>query len=292
MLARMPRQIAKNKDITGGLPRVAELFEARTPKDGAKIARIDGIVELGKVLKGNRQLIIKDIENDQKEEHLIPANKHLTVGKGDRVKKGQKLTEGSIDPQELLEVCGPQELQQYLVNEVQLVYRAQGVEINDRHIEIIVKQMLQKVKITESGNSQFLPGEQIDKHVFLEENSKVTSKGGKPAEAVPILMGITKASLETESFISAASFQDTTRILTDAATLGKVDNLRGFKENVITGHLIPAGTGTPFIQEMELRKLGTEVAAETEFKQPAAEVHTKEQQQKIETAREMLKIDE
>ena len=279
LLARMPRQMAKNKDITGGLPRVAELFEARIPKDAAKIARIDGIVELGRgVTKGNRLLIIRDLENNQTEEHLIPPSKHLTVGRGDKVKKGQKLTEGSIDPQELLEVCGPQELQQYLVNEVQLVYRAQGVEINDRHIEIIVKQMLQKVKITESGNTQFLPGEQIDRHVFIEENNRVTVKGGLPAEAIPILMGITKASLETESFISAASFQDTTRILTDAATLGKIDNLKGFKENVITGHLIPAGTGTPSIQLLELRKLGTEIVQEAEFRQPQEEVHTKEQQ--------------
>ena len=151
--------------------------------------------------------------------------------------------------------------------------------------------MLQKVKITESGNTQFLPGEQIDRHVFIEENNKVTAKGGLPAEAIPILMGITKASLETESFISAASFQDTTRILTDAATLGKIDNLKGFKENVITGHLIPAGTGTPEIQLLELKKLGTEVTQETEFRQPQEEVHTKEQQEKIETAREMLKVD-
>lgn len=291
VLARMPRQMARNKDITGGLPRVAELFEARTPKDAAKIARIDGIVELVKVVKGNRQLIIRDLENNQTEEHIIPPNKHLTVGKGDKVKKGQKLTEGSVDPQELLEVCGPQELQQYLTNEVQLVYRAQGVEINDRHIEIIVRQMLQKVRITDPGNTQFLPGEQIDKHEFKEENDKVISKGGAPAQAVPVLMGITKASLETDSFISAASFQDTTRILTDAATLGKIDNLRGFKENVITGHLIPAGTGTPEIQELEVKKLGTEIVPE-DFKQPVPEAHTKEQQQKIETAREMLKIED
>ncbi len=289
VLARMPRQMARNKDITGGLPRVSELFEARIPKDSAKIARIDGIVELGVVVKGNRQLIIRDLENDQTEEHMIPPNKHLTVSKGDRVKKGQKLTEGAVDPQELLDVCGPQELQHYLANEVQLVYRAQGVEINDRHIEIIIKQMLQKVRITEPGNSQFLPGEQIDKHIFIDENIAVAAKGGKPAQAVPVLMGITKASLETDSFISAASFQDTTRILTDAATLGKIDNLRGFKENVITGHLIPAGTGTPHIQEMELKKLGAEIVPE-DFKQGAEEVHTKETQQKIETARKMLQI--
>jgi DNA-directed RNA polymerase subunit beta' len=185
VLARMPRQTAKNKDITGGLPRVAELFEARTPKDIAEIARIDGKVELGKMVRGRRQLIIRDVENNQTEEHLVPANKHLSVGKGDIVHKGQKLTEGSIVPQELLEICGPQELQEYLVNEVQLVYRAQGVEINDKHIEVIVRQMLQKVRITDPGSTEFLTGEQIDKFRFLEHNASVGAKGGKPAEAEP-----------------------------------------------------------------------------------------------------------
>ena len=228
VLARVPRQIAKNKDITGGLPRVAELFEARTPKEVAEIARIEGIVELGKMARGKRQLIIRDPETGITEEHNnIPATKHLTVGKGDYVRKGQKLTEGSIVPQALLEVCGPQELQRYLVNEIQLVYRAQGVEINDKHIEIIIRQMMQKVRISDQGDTIFLTGEQIDKLDFSKENERVAAKGGQPAEAEPVLLGITKASLETESFISAASFQDTTRILTDAATLGKVDALRG-----------------------------------------------------------------
>ncbi len=294
VLARMPRQTAKNKDITGGLPRVAELFEARTPKDTSKIARIDGIVEFGESAKGgNRRIKIRDLENNQVEEHLIPVNKHLTVGKGDRVHKGQKLTEGSIDPQELLEVCGPQELQEYLVNEIQLVYKAQGVEINDKHIEIIVRQMLQKVKITDPGGTQFLPGEQVDKQLFIEENLAVGSKGGKPAEATPVLMGITKAALETDSFISAASFQDTTRILTDAATLGKIDYLRGFKENVITGHLIPAGTGDSELQALIVKKHGEEVVPEEfeDVKEKVVTVQTPEQKGKIDAARQMLAVD-
>ena len=262
VLARLPRQTAKNKDITGGLPRVAELFEARIPKDSAEIARIDGVIELGKMSRGKRQLIIRDPENDQIEEHLVPANKHLSVSKGDSVKKGQKLTEGSVVPQELLDICGPQVLQEYLVNEVQMVYRAQGVEINDKHIEVIVRQMLQKVRITDAGDTKYLPGEQVDKQGFLQENQKIVEKGGKPAEAEPVLLGITKASLETESFISSASFQDTTRILTDAATLGKVDYLHGFKENVITGHLIPAGTGAEDMQALKVKKLGVEIEPE------------------------------
>ncbi len=190
---------------------------------------------------------------------MIPLSKHLIVYKGDVVKKGQQLTEGPVVPHEVLEVCGPQDLQEYLVNEVQEVYRLQGVEINDKHIEIIVRQMLRKVKILEPGDTSFLWGEQIDRLVFEEENRQVEAKGGKPAEASPVLLGITKASLETESFISAASFQDTTRVLTDAATLGKIDKLRGFKENVIMGHLIPAGTGFRTHRLIRLVELGEQV---------------------------------
>ncbi|UDQ99514.1 DNA-directed RNA polymerase subunit beta' [Lentisphaerota bacterium WC36G] len=265
-LARVPRSTAKNKDITGGLPRIAELFEARMPKEIAEIARIDGIVTLGKISKGRRQLIITDPETGVVEEHNnIPTNKHLIVGKGDFVKKGQKLTEGAVVPQMLLDICGPQELQKYLVNEIQLVYRAQGVEINDKHIEIIIRQMMQKVLITEQGSSQYLVGEQVDRVAFLRENQRIVATGGQPAAAEPVLLGITKASLETESFISAASFQDTTRILTEAATLGKVDTLRGFKENVITGHLIPAGTGIEPMQAIQLVKLGEEIVDEVDI---------------------------
>src|SRR4249919_2857158 len=261
LLAKTPRKIAKTKDITGGLPRVAELFEARRPKDAAEIAKIDGIVELGGTVRGKRSLILKDPDTGAEEEHLISLTKHIIVFKGDFVKKGQQLTEGPVVPHEILEVCGPQDLQEHLVNEVQEVYRLQGVEINDKHIEIIVRQMLRKVKITDPGDTSLLWGDQVDKLDFEEENKKVVEKGGKPAEAVPVLLGITKASLETDSFISAASFQDTTRVLTEAATLGKIDRLRGFKENVIMGHLIPAGTGFPEHRQLKLVEKGEPVGA-------------------------------
>ena len=260
VVARVPRSSAKNKDITGGLPRIAELFEARQPKDVAEIARIDGYIEEDKTTKSKRMLKIRDPESGHVEEHAnIPANKHFNVSKGDYVRKGQKLTEGSIVPQALLKVCGAAELQSYLVNEIQLVYRAQGVEINDKHVEIIIRQMMQKVRITESGATDMLPGEQLDRVEFDRINRETIDRGGKPAEAESILLGITKAALETESFISAASFQDTTRILTEAATIGRVDNLNGFKENVITGHLIPAGTGTEVMQSIRLKYKGTEI---------------------------------
>ena len=263
MVARVPRSSSKNKDITGGLPRIAELFEARVPKDIAEIARIDGIVEVDKVTRNKRHLVIRDKESGMIDEHTnIPSHKHLTVSRGDMVRKGQKLTEGSVVPQVLLEVCGPHELQRYLVDEIQLVYRAQGVEINDKHVEIIIRQMMQKVKITEPGDTEYLLGEQIDRSEFEAANRETLSRGGQPASAEPVLLGITKASLETESFISAASFQDTTRILTEAATLGKVDKLAGFKENVITGHLIPAGTGTEKLQSLRLKYLGAELPKE------------------------------
>ncbi|MGB8340403.1 MAG: DNA-directed RNA polymerase subunit beta', partial [Chthoniobacterales bacterium] len=261
LLAKTPRKVAKTKDITGGLPRVAELFEARRPKDAAEIAKIDGIVEIGGTVRGKRKLILKDTETGSEEEHLIPLTKHIIAFKGDFVKKGQQLTEGPVVPHEILEVCGPQDLQEHLVNEVQEVYRLQGVEINDKHIEIIVRQMLRKVKITDPGDTSLLWGDQIDKLDFERENAAVVKQGGKPAEATPVLLGITKASLETDSFISAASFQDTTRVLTEAATLGKIDKLRGFKENVIMGHLIPAGTGFPAVREIKLVELGEQVGA-------------------------------
>ena len=261
LMAKTPRKTSKTKDITGGLPRVAELFEARRPKDAAEIAKIDGTVEMGGTVRGKRRLILKDPETGAEEEHLISLTKHIIVFKGDFVKKGQQLTEGPIVPHEILEVCGPQELQEHLVNEVQEVYRLQGVEINDKHIEIIVRQMLRKVKITDPGDTSLLWGDQVDKLDFENENKQVVDKGGKPAEAVPVLLGITKASLETDSFISAASFQDTTRVLTEAATLGKVDRLRGFKENVIMGHLIPAGTGFPAHREVRLVEKGEPIGA-------------------------------
>ena len=277
MLAKTPRKVVRTKDITGGLPRVAELFEARRPKDAAEIARIDGVVEFGGTVRGRRKLIVKDPVTGDEEEHLIPMGKHIVVFRGDHVRKGQQLTEGPVVPQEVLEVCGPQELQEYLVNEVQTVYRLQGVEINDKHIEIIVRQMLRKVRITDPGDTDFLWGEQIEKQMFLDVNQKAMAEGKRPAEASPVLLGITKASLETESFISAASFQDTTRVLTDAATLGRVDYLRGFKENVIMGHLIPAGTGFGLYKNIRLVPLAEPISAEELLGDRFAEQKTPEE---------------
>jgi DNA-directed RNA polymerase subunit beta' len=262
MLAKTPRKVVRTKDITGGLPRVAELFEARRPKEAAEIAKIDGVVEFAGSARGKRRLIVRDEITGDEEEHLIPMGKHVVVFQGDRVSKGQQMTEGPVVPQEVLEVCGPQELQQYLVNEVQEVYRLQGVEINDKHVEVIVRQMLRKVRITDPGDTDFLWGEQVEKYRFQEENQKAMEEGKRPAEASPVLLGITKAALETESFISAASFQDTTRVLTDAATLGRVDYLRGFKENVIMGHLIPAGTGFHMYRNIKLVPLAEPISAE------------------------------
>jgi DNA-directed RNA polymerase subunit beta' len=255
LMAKTPRKISKTKDITGGLPRVAELFEARRPKDAAEISKIDGIVDFGASVRGKRCILIKDVKTQLEEEHLIAIGKHVIVFKGDFVKKGQQLTEGPMDPHEILDICGPQELQEHLVNEVQEVYRLQGVTINDKHVETIVRQMLRKVRITEPGDTEFLWGEQIDRLQFEGENERVDKMGGKPAEASPVLLGITKASLETESFLSAASFQDTTRVLTEAATRARVDYLRGFKENVIMGHIIPAGTGFDYHRNVQLKHL-------------------------------------
>ncbi|NCC49711.1 MAG: DNA-directed RNA polymerase subunit beta' [Spartobacteria bacterium] len=262
MLAKTPRKVARTKDITGGLPRVAELFEARRPKEAAEIAKIDGVVEFGGTSRGKRRLLVRDTITGDEEEHLIPMGKHVVVFQDDHVRKGQQLTEGPVVPQEVLEVCGPQELQEYLVNEVQEVYRLQGVEINDKHVEVIVRQMLRKVRITDPGDTDFLWGEQIEKYRFQDENQKAMLEGKRPAEASPVLLGITKAALETESFISAASFQDTTRILTDAATLGRIDHLRGFKENVIMGHLIPAGSGFHMYRNIKLVPLAEPITVE------------------------------
>jgi DNA-directed RNA polymerase subunit beta' len=252
LLAKTPRQASKTKDITGGLPRVAELFEARRPKDAAEMARIDGVVNFEGSIRGKRRLLVKNEETAQEEEHLIPHSKHIIVQPGDVVHKGQHLTDGAADPHEILEILGPAALYDFLISQVQEVYRLQGVTINDKHIEIIIRQMLRKVRITDPGDSEWFWGEQVDRGSFLRENQRLDEAGGKPAEAEPILLGITKASLETESFISAASFQETTRVLTDASTLGKVDLLKGFKENVIMGHLIPAGTGLPKYKNLRI----------------------------------------
>jgi len=243
-LAKTPRKVARTKDITGGLPRVAELFEARKPKDSCVIAKIDGEISFGSNVRGKKKVVITDSSTGEQVDHLVPMGKHVVVTDGDQVKRGDQITEGPVSPEDLLEACGAQELQEHLVNEVQSVYRVQGVEINDKHIEVIVRQMLRKVKITDPGDAdQYLWGDQVDRSTFKRVNAEIIANGGKPAEGEPVLLGITKASLETDSFISAASFQDTTRVLTEAATLGKVDYLTGFKENVIMGHLIPAGSG-------------------------------------------------
>ena len=242
VLARIPRESTKTRDITGGLPRVAELFEARKPKDYAVISEIDGRVEFGRDYKTSRRIIVRPEEGDPVE-YRIPKGKHISVQEGDWVQKGDLLMDGNPVPHDILEVLGVEALAEYLVNEVQSVYRLQGVVINDKHIEVIVRQMLQKVEITDPGDTTFLTGEQADREEFEEVNAKVMAENGRPAAAKPVLQGITKASLHTRSFISAASFQETTRVLTEAAVNGKTDYLVGLKENVIVGRLIPAGTG-------------------------------------------------
>ena len=258
ILVKIPRETTKTKDITGGLPRVAELFEARKPKEQAIISEIDGTVEFGGFVKGMRRILVKDGMGNEKE-YLIPKGKHVNVHEGDWVTAGEPLMDGPVDPHDILNVLGPKELQKYLVDEVQQVYRLQGVSINDKHIEVIVRQMLRKVRIEDSGDTAFLIGEQVDRFAFAKENEAVIARGGKPATARPILLGITKASLTTDSFISAASFQETTRVLTEAAITGAVDDLVGLKENVIMGRLIPAGTGM-----IEYRNTFVEVPSESE----------------------------
>jgi DNA-directed RNA polymerase subunit beta' len=243
VMVKIPRERAKTRDITGGLPRVAELFEARRPKEPAVISEIDGVVRYGGLVRGNRELIVT-ASDDEEKKYLVPYGKHLRVHEGDHVEAGDRLSEGAVNPHDILSVQGVYKVQEYLVNEIQDVYRLQAVEINDKHIEVIARQMLQKVKIIDPGDTNFLEGEEVDKIRFNKENDKVLNEGGDPATCQPILLGITRASLRTDSFISAASFQETTRVLTEAAVQGKVDYLRGLKENVIIGRLIPAGTGS------------------------------------------------
>ena len=270
LIAKTPRQASKTMDITGGLPRVAELFEARRPKDATKMAKIDGIVSFGTSVRGKKRLVVTDEETGNHEDHLVAHGKHILVQVGDYVRKGQHLTEGSADPHEILDILGPTALQEYLLTEIQKVYRMQGVTINDKHIEIIISQMLRKVRITDPGDTDFFWGEQIERKSFMIENDRIIDAGGKPAEGEPILLGITKASIETESFISAASFQETTRVLTDASTLGKIDNLTGFKENVIMGHLIPAGTGLPLYRNLRIDTFGNEFVSGEETGEEAS----------------------
>ena len=243
VIARLPKETSKTKDITGGLPRVAELFEARKAKDSAIIAENDGKVVFGKEVRGKQRVSIES-EKGESSTYLIPKGKHINFNQGEKIKKGEYLLDGQPLPHDILRILGIEELTEYFVNQVQEVYRLQGVIINDKHIEVILRQMLKKVEIKESGDSSFLPGEIIDRNVLDEKNEKLKEEGKKMAIGERVLMGITKASLQTESFISAASFQETTRVLTDAAIRGKVDKLNGLKENVIVGRLVPAGTGS------------------------------------------------
>ncbi|MDR1818432.1 MAG: DNA-directed RNA polymerase subunit beta' [Puniceicoccales bacterium] len=277
LLAKTPRQAARTQDITGGLPRIAELFEARRPKEAAEMSRLEGIVSFGGTVRSKKKLIVTNDEG-QHVEHLIPHSKHIIVHEGDRVRKGQLLTEGAPDPHEILEIQGATALQDYLITEIQKVYRTQSVTINDKHIEIIIARMLRKVRINDPGDTEFFWGEQVDRHAIAAKNAEIEEQGGAPATVEPILLGITKASLETESFISAASFQETTRVLTDASTLARKDALRGFKENVIMGHLIPAGTGLPKYRRLTVQTgaLASGVAADPSDEKPAKPKKKKE----------------
>ncbi|MDD5225389.1 MAG: DNA-directed RNA polymerase subunit beta' [bacterium] len=257
IIAKISRETTKTKDITGGLPRVAELFEARRPKEYAVISEIDGKVEFGKDVKGKRRLTVLP-EYGESRDYLIPKGKHVSVHSGDLVKAGEALMDGSPNPHDILRVLGEKELARYLVDEIQEVYRLQGVKINDKHIEVIVRQMLKRVKISEVGDTDFLVGEQVEKRRFDEENRRVANSGGKPAVAEPLLLGVTKASLSNESFIAAASFQETVKVLTEACINGKVDRLRGLKENVIMGRLVPAGTGFRKYQTIRMQVVDEE----------------------------------
>jgi DNA-directed RNA polymerase subunit beta' len=260
-VTKIPRQAYKTRDITGGLPRIAELFEARRPKDPATISEVDGIVKFGEIKRGKREIYVypeglgveKGAEEVEPQLYEVPAGKHLRVHEGDRVRAGDRLTEGPVNPHDILLIKGPRAVQEYLLNEVQEVYRLQGVRISDKHIGVIVRQMLQKVRVTEPGDTDFLEGETVDRLTFRDENERIVKRKGEPAQAEPVLLGITKASLTTQSFISAASFQETTRVLTDAAIRGAKDDLLGLKENIIIGHLIPAGSGIYRYAEIDIQ---------------------------------------
>jgi DNA-directed RNA polymerase subunit beta' len=262
-LVKIPRETTKTKDITGGLPRVVELFEARSPKEPAIITEIDGVVRLGDVHKGMRKVVVESELGDSRE-YLVPRSIHINVQESERVRAGDPLIDGAINPHDILQVLGEKELQRYLTDKIQEVYRSQSVAINDKHIEVIVRQMMRSVKIEEVGDTEFLIDEQVDRWKFQEENERVVAAGGTPAIGRPLLLGITKASLSTDSFISAASFQETTRVLTEAAISGKVDGLRGLKENVIVGRVIPAGTGMDFYHDFHMAEEFVESEPETE----------------------------
>jgi DNA-directed RNA polymerase subunit beta' len=267
VLAKIPREVARTKDITGGLPRAEELFEARRPKSPAVISEIDGTVQFGGLIRGYRKLTVTSEKGGEKE-YLIPKGAHLSVGEGERVRAGTPLMDGPVNPHDILRVLGEKELAEYLLREVQEVYRLQGVTINDKHIEVIIRQMLRWIKVEEVGDTEFLVDEQVDKFIFQEENERVMKKGGRPAKARPLLLGITKSALSTDSFIAAASFQETTRVLTEASLYGKVDYLRRLKENIIMGRLIPAGTGYKYYRDVELKE-SAEAAEGPEVEVPA-----------------------
>jgi DNA-directed RNA polymerase subunit beta' len=261
-VAKIPRQMSKTKDITGGLPRVAELFEARKPKEHAIVTEIDGTVGFGPDSRGKRRVLVTPEDGGEAREYLIPKGKHVSVHEGDRVRQGEPLMDGSANPHDILRIEGEQELAKWMVDEVQEVYRLQGVKINDKHIEIIIRQMLRKVRVTTVGDTDFLVGENVDKTRFEETNARMEAERREPAACEPLLLGITKASLSTESFISAASFQETTKVLTEAAIWGKTDYLHGLKENVIMGRLIPAGTGLTRYRNIGIQIEGFATAAE------------------------------
>jgi len=258
ILLKIPRESSKSRDITGGLPRVAELFEARRPKDAAVVAEIDGFIEFGENERGNRKVIVRDEHSDAKE-YLIPLGKHLRIHEGDRVRAGDRLSEGSIDPHDILRIMGENAVQNYMLDEIQAVYRLQGVTINDKHVEVIVAQMLRKVRVERSGDTEFLEGDDVDKKKLREVNERVIGEGGEPATFKPLLLGITKASLTTESFLSAASFQETTKVLSKAAVEGKIDNLNGLKENLLMGNLIPAGTGSKMYKNLRVKDTESDI---------------------------------
>ena len=275
VLARIPRETGKTKDITGGLPRVAELFEARIPKDPAIISEIDGRVEFGKDYKTRRRLYIVSEDEQNRVEYVIPKGRPIAVHEGEVIQKGDVIVDGNMVPHDILRILGVEALAHFLIKEVQAVYRLQGVRINDKHIEVIVRQMMQKMEVTDAGDTTLLDGEQIDAETLEIENKKARLNGGREAKAMPILLGITKASLQTRSFISAASFQETTRVLTEAAVEGKQDTLQGLKENVIVGRLIPAGTGAILTRKRELAALRDKEVLEEEAKQKELEAAKK-----------------
>jgi DNA-directed RNA polymerase subunit beta' len=267
VLARIPQETSKTRDITGGLPRVAELFEARSPKDAGMLAEVTGTVSFGKDTKGKQRLVITDLEGVA-HEFLIAKDKHVMAHDGQVVNRGESIVDGPADPHDILRLLGVEALARYICNEVQDVYRLQGVKINDKHIEVIVRQMLRRVHIVDAADTRFITGEQLERAEVLEENERIEAEGKQPAQYEHVLLGITKASLSTDSFISAASFQETTRVLTEAAIMGKRDELRGLKENVIVGRLIPAGTGLAY------HRVRRKQVAQAELDQAAAEAES------------------